>query len=79
MAIQIDSDIPVPQPRAKNGKSEELLATLSLKVGESFFSPGKFANLAMKVGYAKTITGRVFTVRTREENGVKGARVWRLE
>jgi len=80
MAIQIEKDIPVPHGRGGQGvRSEELKAMLSMNVGESFFAPGKRSKLSSKVQSATRIANRVFTTRTREENGVQGARVWRIE
>jgi len=79
MAIQIDTGVPIPRRAGPRAKSESLLAILSLEVGQSFFVPENAANMSGKTGYAKALTGRIFTLRPREENGISGTRVWRIE
>lgn len=79
MAIQIDKGIPVPQSRKAKPKSEELETILSLEIGDSFFIEVPRNCLTSKASYASRLTKRTYSIRAREENGVQGLRVWRLE
>lgn len=72
MAYEIQSNIPLPTPR---GPVKYPLA--DMKVGDSFFIPGK--NSQQISGSFAINRPKKFSVRQREENGVKGVRVWRIE
>jgi hypothetical protein len=84
--FKIETGIPIPEIQ-RGGFRTETYPFQQLEVGQSFFVPGTTEkpnpakSLASTVSsatrrYGKT-DGRKFTIRTAEENGVKGARIWR--
>lgn len=75
-AIRIESGIPIPEPaRAKKNYPWPLL-----QPGDSFFIPeGKQANVASAANQFARKNGVRFVTRVREEDGVSGVRVWRVE
>jgi hypothetical protein len=70
--FKISKDIPAPSRRRFH-----LYPFQTLEVGESFFVPNGYIQLA---GSANTrYAPKRFTARTRTEEGVKGIRVWRID
>ncbi len=52
----------------------------SLEIGDSFFVIGvKRTSISGSINHAQKRYGLTLTSRIREENGVKGVRVWRIE
>ena len=50
-----------------------------MEVGDSFFVNGKTSNTLLNASYYYSRnSGKKFTTRTVTENGVKGARIWRI-
>jgi len=71
--MRIDKDIPPP-----GGYTYPWTA---MEPGDSFFVPDKCARvMSVSVNYAKRkiVPSSNWTVRSVNENGVKGVRVWRL-
>ena len=77
--ITIDKD--KPQPLGLGRGAPRKYPFDELTVGESFFVPGlKAADLSGSIGAAKRrCPERNFSSRTVTENGVTGARVWRIQ
>jgi hypothetical protein len=73
MTLKIDKRVPIPKGHNAGGQTAALKA---LKVGDSFFAPGATSNSFTMRSYMRP---KKFTIRTLEENGVKGVRVWRVE
>ena len=72
-AIKVDTDVALPD--AASAKYSQYPFRV-MSVGESFFAPGKrTAHLVAACYRHKPMR---FTVRAVEENGVKGARCWRV-
>lgn len=76
MKPKIDKNVPVPKGwNRHNGVGyTELLR--NLEVGESFFAAGASSNSLTMRSYMKP---KKFALRSLEEKGVKGVRVWRVE
>ena len=75
-SFKIDSDVPAPKQRA--GRPVKYPFS-QLEVGQSFFAPHVSAagvSAASRM-FAKRNGGH-FSTRTWIENGVEGARVWRI-
>lgn len=68
---KIDKDKPLPGKGRKYPFAE-------LKVGESFFTEGARANRQVSTA-TRNYPGLRFMVRQCTENGVLGARCWRIE
>ena len=75
--FKIDSDVPMPtaDPRGK----PEKYPFSKLSIGQSFFVPGANAAISAAATSAKKRTGFRFKVRSVEEGGLVGKRVWRVE
>lgn len=77
--IQIEKGVPVPI--GNFSEKNTFTATLrSMEVGDSFFKAAESPTaLQLRINSCKRYVGedRKFVTRTREENGVKGVRVWR--
>lgn len=72
--MQIDSHIPIPPKRGGYYKYD----WESLKVGDSFFTPGITINsMAGTANRAGTRLGMTFRCSTVTEKGKTGVRVWR--
>jgi hypothetical protein len=67
------SGVPIP-PRGGAGYTALMR---NLKVGESFFFPGRRPNAGFYL--AATRNGWKVSVRTTRENGIYGHRVWKLK
>jgi hypothetical protein len=71
MVITIDMDVPVPQVDHSRGTP---YPWKTLQLGQSFFAPVSqvsSTNWSHKTGFK-------YTIRSVEEGGVKGVRVWRI-
>lgn len=68
MAYKIDKNVPVPSAQRKGSK----YPWAQMKVGDSFFIPGKPKGLYAAAKGA----GIKITVRTVKEKGKEGVRVW---
>ena len=76
--FKVDTDIPIPQ----KDRSWNRYPWATLEVGHSFFGPGKSAAaLASAASNFKRRTGKDwdFTSKVCNENGVIGARIWRVK
>lgn len=77
--IKIEKGVPIPI--GYSSRSDSITALLrSMEVGDSFFKVSDSpARLQVAITSCKRHVGegKVFVTRTREENGVKGIRVWR--
>ena len=70
----------VPAPAVANLGAPAKYPWRAMDVGDSFFVPEKTASYMTSAALnAGRTLGRKYTVRTVTENGVKGARVWRVE
>lgn len=83
--FEIDSHIPAPCPRhpASHPGSGGRPATFpfaDLEIGQSFFVPGKTSAEMLNVAgqFRRRNWGR-FVARKWVDDGVQGARVWRIE
>ena len=87
-AFTIEDNVPLPS--ARGGKGGSVYPFDKLAVNQSFFveattkRPNPAKSLASTVSsaskrYAGQTPARKFTVRSVEENGKKGARVWRTQ
>lgn len=76
--IKIDTDVPFPEERG--GTAPALYPFEKMEVGHSFFAPGKKrSQMDNAAGHWRKKKGWRFMIRETEENGIKGARVWRKE
>ncbi len=72
----IEKNVPLPD---LPGPGSPKYHWKSMEIGDSFFVPNRTAmEFGGHVGAARKSTGFGFTVKTREENGVRGVRVWRI-
>ena len=74
--MKIDRDIPPPTPRGEKSPFAKM------QVGDSVFFPGENKADAQHPAYMSARNyvkrkGFGFTLRSVEENGVKGIRIWR--
>lgn len=69
--FKVDKNIPPPTRKAKYPFAE-------MQVGDSFFVPDMTTRSLQNAAsyYRKTLNYK-FESKAREENGVKGARIWR--
>ena len=74
MTYMIDSNIPVPVGKLTGRK----YPFAEMQVGDSFFAPVSMAKIRNALAHHKMGTGVRFAVRTVTENGVDGARCWRV-
>lgn len=75
MTIKIDKGIPLPK-QVRTSK----YPFADLGVGDSFFVPGvKAASLGNAAKHHAARTGHSYRSRTVTEDGVLGARIWRVE
>lgn len=71
----IDRGVPLPPPKPLYQRKYPFR---DMRVGDSFFAPGKTRQqLKTSIRYA-TCECRQFTTRRVTENGVTGLRVWRI-
>jgi hypothetical protein len=68
--IRVDENVPIPPRR------QHFYPWAKMKVGDSFFAPRRTAALAGQIARKTTM---VFTGRNVTENGVRGARIWRVK
>ena len=75
MEIKIDKHIPIPPRRSQK------YPLLDLEIGDSFFVPDKTASMlsATIAPLRAQYPDRTFVARSVTENGVRGARLWRVE
>ena len=74
--FDVDDNVPMPTKGAPGWKKYPFA---EMEVGHSFFAPlpsTMLSNASINWGKAH---GRRFSVRKVTENGVQGARVWRVE
>lgn len=70
MEIKIDKNIPMPKLKIHYPFKE-------LEIGDSFFVPGKkITDFGGSINNAKP---KKFTLKSVEEKGVKGIRIWRIK
>lgn len=75
-AYQIDSAIPLPDPKHGDGRRKYPFPMMA--VGDSFFVAGATrSRLASSIRCAQRTTGRRFAARIVAEQGTTGIRVWR--
>lgn len=76
MSIKVEKGIPLPA--AGSGVAKYPLA--DMEIGDSFFTPTEGKGNAMNrvATVSRLHKPKKFTHRTREENGVKGVRCWRI-
>lgn len=84
--LKVDTGVPVPENhgevwRKSLQRATSLEATLrGMAPGQSTFLPGKSVhNMGTPMRRASKQTGHTYTSRTRQENGVMGVRIWRVE
>jgi hypothetical protein len=90
-AIEIESDVPVPESKRGGRKSESPWPIDRLAVNQSFFIPAteetpepwkRFQSLVSaatkRFNKAGSTDRRRFIIRESERNGAKGARIWRI-
>jgi hypothetical protein len=71
----IDKGVPLP----KNGSANAVYPWSEMEVGDSFFAAGKTAKtLSVAASSQRRRYGGKYIVRSVTENGVSGARVWRV-
>lgn len=83
--FHLDDNIPIPPH--KNNKGQSIYPFATMKLNQSFFLPNnpKFKRAALPTvssavnHFCKTHPSHQFTCRTVTENGVKGARCWRIK
>ncbi len=73
--FKIDNDIPMPHPSRRWG------FVADMKVGESFFVPETEMKHGTAVAGARLALrpGQKVTYRQREEEGIKGVRIWMIK
>lgn len=76
MEIKIDKNVPMP-----DGVNRETKWPFAdMEVGDSFFAPGHTSNqMTNAAAHWRKKNGWSFSCRNTEEEGVKGARVWRVK
>lgn len=82
MEYKIDKDVPIPPANhsSTKGKTWGFSETLrSLGVGDSSFAEKTLDQASSIIDYVRRNSSFRFKCRTREENGVLGVRVWRIE
>jgi hypothetical protein len=80
MEYKIEKGIPIPPAPRTSGKRYGLADHLRrMQVGESVFVAKPTKSVQSSSYLAKKETGFSFVVRSQEQDGVKGARVWRVE
>jgi hypothetical protein len=73
--IEIQNNLPIPPRRGRPVKYPLDL----MQVGDSFFVATQVrSTLSNSINRCRKKLGSSFTVRTVEENGVRGLRVWRV-
>ena len=76
-SYQIDSAIPLPDPKHGDGRRKYPFPLMS--VGDSFFVAGATrARLVSSIRCAQSTSTRRFATRIVNEHGVKGVRCWRI-
>ena len=71
---KVDDNIAIPKGRERAAK----YPWKELKIGQSFFVPGgKLTTFATTCNKQGKSLDRKFIVRSRDENNVKGVRIWR--
>ena len=76
--IKIDKDIPIAAHPPKTKVSK--YPWPDMEVGDSFFLPGiKTADFSGAAHSAGLRTGKKFSLRSVTEDGVEGARCWRVK
>lgn len=74
---KVDNMIPIPK---RAGRRSTKYPWSSMEVNDSFFVTGISATSMSSACVRRSErSGGKFTVRTVEEDGVKGVRVWRIE
>lgn len=71
--IKVDKNVPIPP-----AKRQTIYPWAKLEIGDSFFIPGKTAGKMGGIFASAKALDHKYTARTVVENGVKGARVWRV-
>ena len=78
--ITPETKIEKGRPIPKRGRRRTRYPFADMRVGDSFYAPGKTAaQMSAYKGQAKRTHGFEFRAVTRAENGVEGCRVWRIE
>lgn len=78
-SIQIESDIPLPNGQYV-GDCKWQPVVRSMKLKDSFFLPiPADSTETQAIRYAFQKMERKVTIRTRNENGVVGCRIWRIK
>lgn len=76
MTIKIDKDVPLPEGAARS----TTYPFEDMEINDSFFVPGKNSDqLTNAASHWRKKNGWSFACRNTEEEGVKGARVWRVK
>lgn len=79
MDYKIDRDIPIPNPEETKGRKPSF-PLMKMEVGDSFFVAGGQDCVARRLAIATwRLAPKKFQISRRAENGVKGARCWRIE
>jgi hypothetical protein len=75
IGIKIERGVPIPK-QTRDSK----YPFAYMDIGDSFFVPGaKAASLQNAAKHHSKRTGHAYSSRTVTENGVDGARIWRIE
>jgi hypothetical protein len=78
--FKIEKNVPIP-PIAGRGRKGSKYPIAELKVKDTIFLPGRTMSQASSIVAAakkRSCEGRKFTLRTVEENGTTGVRIWRI-
>jgi hypothetical protein len=74
--FQVEKGVPAPEERGRNAT---LYPWREMEVGDSFFAAGKTSQKLQSAAWHWRHNGWKFVARKETKDGVKGARIWRVE